>query len=155
MQQDTIINKGRRPGPPTLPIQCPWCSEQSPMKPGRLSQHVHNSHPKHWKGSIYASLPADFDYGNGPLDPAVRDLLITYSGYSAKRYARLRRQKSSGRKVKPYRRLTTSPFVYNNEMEQKVRDSLLARVRPTGDLESRIIERVAELIYNDMKERNK
>lgn len=94
------VRKSDRPKPPTEPISCPWCSTQPPMAPRHLSQHVHNAHPLEWKGSIYSSLPADFDYGNGPLAPDVRAMLIRYSDYARKAYAR---NKSKAEK-RPYRR---------------------------------------------------
>ena len=62
------------------------------MRPGRLSQHIASKHPLEWKGSIYETLPPDFDYGDGPLDPRARATLIKYAEYAHANYAKLRRK---------------------------------------------------------------
>ena len=79
--EENIRTLSTRPKAPKTPIQCPFCSEQPPMQPGKLAQHVRFKHPLEWKGNIYEIFPPDFDYGNGPLDFVVLAMLIKYSGY--------------------------------------------------------------------------
>jgi hypothetical protein len=69
-----------------------------------MSQHIKVDHPSHWQGDIYSSLPADFDYGDGPLEPARRAGLIQYCEYAQRSYRKGRIKRGLKVKRGPYNR---------------------------------------------------